>query len=138
MRVYCDTSALIKRMVLEDESMALTDALDTYNRNGDVLCASTLAWVEMSRALRDVSDTGHAEVAGDVEDAMSGVHEQFFTPAVTALARRVRPNRLRSLDAIHVASALVLDADVVLTYDDRLAEACVENGLRVATPGREE
>jgi len=54
---------------------------------------------------------------------------------VTALARRVRPDRLRSLDAIHLASALVIDADVVLTYDERLARACADNGLRVATPG---
>jgi hypothetical protein len=54
---------------------------------------------------------------------------------VVALARRLRPPVLRTLDAIHLASALLLDADVVLTYDARLAEACVENGLVVAAPG---
>ena len=42
---------------------------------------------------------------------------------------------LRSLDAIHLASALLLEADVVLTYDKRLAAACIEGGLAVAAPG---
>lgn len=134
MRIYCDTSALLKRVVLEGESMALMAALDKHHGDGAVLCSSSLAWVEVSRALRNLSGTGHAEVATDVENAMSGVHEQLFGPSVVALARRVRPDRLRSLDAIHLASALLIDADLVLTYDTRLAAACTENGLRVAAP----
>ncbi|MGH3613322.1 MAG: hypothetical protein ACRDRK_12170 [Pseudonocardia sp.] len=56
-------------------------------------------------------------------------------PEVVSLARRVSPDALRSLDAIHLASALLVDADLVSTYDGRLALACEENGLAVAKPG---
>jgi uncharacterized protein len=42
---------------------------------------------------------------------------------------------LRSLDAIHLLSALLLDADIMLTYDQRLAAACIDGGLAVAAPG---
>jgi hypothetical protein len=51
-----------------------------------------------------------------------------------SLARRIEPNLLRSLDAIHLATAVLLDADTVLTYDDRLAEAARYNGLTVSAP----
>lgn len=54
---------------------------------------------------------------------------------VVALARRVSPAALRSPDAIHLASALLLDASVVLTYDQHLAAACIDGGLAVVTPG---
>jgi predicted nucleic acid-binding protein len=44
--------------------------------------------------------------------------------------------RLRSLDAIHLAAALSLGAEAVLTYDDRLAEAARGLGMTVLSPGR--
>ena len=49
---------------------------------------------------------------------------------------RLNPNRLRSLDAIHLASAMLLDADLLITYDDRMADAGQRIGLRCAAPGR--
>jgi predicted nucleic acid-binding protein len=62
------------------------------------------------------------------------VAERPVTGEVVALARRLGPSSLRSLDAIHLASALAVDADVVLTYDDRLAEAVESHGLRTLAP----
>jgi hypothetical protein len=41
---------------------------------------------------------------------------------------------LRSLDAIHLATAVLFDVDVVLTYDERLAMAARHNGLAVSAP----
>ena len=48
------------------------------------------------------------------------------------------PAQVRSLDAIHLATAQLLgeDLDQVITYDDRMAEAAATNGLRVVQPGR--
>jgi uncharacterized protein len=43
---------------------------------------------------------------------------------------------LRSLDAIHLATAILLDVDEVLAYDERLIEACRHNGLITVSPGR--
>lgn len=138
MRVYCDSSALIKRVVREAESAILVTALAAHHAAADVLVASSLASVEVARALRARLCAGPAEVAGHVDDALSGVAEYPVGPQVLGLARRVNPNALRSLDAIHLATALLLDADLVLTYDDRLAESCRENALAVACPGRAE
>lgn len=67
---------------------------------------------------------------------MSGVAEHPVVDEVVSLGQRLDPNRLRSLDAIHVASAMLLDADLLITYDDRMADAGQRNGLRCAAPGR--
>ena len=42
---------------------------------------------------------------------------------------------IRTLDAVHLASALRLDPDAVVAYDRRLLEAAAEQGLAVASPG---
>jgi uncharacterized protein len=134
MRVYVDSSALIKRVVAERESAALVEALDAHHGGGDLLLSSSLAWIEVSRALRSRYHHRLSRVAADVDAALSGVAEHPMAPEVVSLARRINPDPLRSLDAIHLASALLVDADVVLTYDDRLGRACDENGLVVTTP----
>jgi hypothetical protein len=42
---------------------------------------------------------------------------------------------LRTLGAIRLATAIVLDVDEVVVYDNRLIEACQSDGLTTATPG---
>ncbi len=135
MRVYLDSSAVLKRVLAEAESADLVAVLDQHHAEGDVLVSSSLAWIEVARALRSLHHATLAEVAGEVDTALSGVAEHPLVAEVVALARRVNPAVLRSLDAIHLASALLLDAGIVLTYDQRLAAACTEGGLAVAAPG---
>lgn len=139
MRVYVDSSALIKRVVDEAESDALEAALARYAADHDALVSSSLAWVEVSRALRvrlDGSTYGEATIQEAVEDALSGVAERQITGDVVSLARRIGPSLLRPLDAIHLATAILLDVDEVVAYDDRLVDACRRNGLRTTMPGR--
>lgn len=136
MRVYLDSSAIIKRVVAEPQSDALVSAVDRHHTQGDLLVSSSLAWVEVARALRRRVGAGFVDIAADVESALSGVAEHPVAAEVVSLARRVRPHVLCSLDAVHLASALLVDADLLLTYDDRLAVACVDNGLAVTSPGR--
>lgn len=59
-----------------------------------------------------------------------------LTPAVCEDAGRLDPPGLRSLDAIHLAAALDLGDDLegLVTYDDRLAEAAVSNGVAAVAP----
>jgi uncharacterized protein len=133
-RVYLDSSAVIKRVVPEAESPALIDALDVHHAQTDLLVSSSLAWIETARALRRLRPGRPSWVAREVEAALSGVAEHPITPEVLSLARRVGPDGLRSLDAIHLASAVLVDADLVLTYDDRLAAGCAEVGLVVRAP----
>ncbi|RIQ37380.1 type II toxin-antitoxin system VapC family toxin [Jiangella rhizosphaerae] len=134
MRVYVDSSALLKRAVREAESDALEQALEDHVENGDAIVTSTLAGLEIGRALLRVAE-GPA-VQNGVDDALAGIAERHITEDVVGLARRLRPPVLRSLDAIHLATALVLDADLMITYDHRLADACRHHTLRVAAPGR--
>lgn len=137
MRVYLDSSALLKRVIAEEDSAALVAAVHAHYRRGDLLVSSSLAWVEVARALRTRDQRPLPAVSSDVDDALSGVAEHPIGPEVVALARRVNPDAMRSLDAIHTASAMLLDADLVVTYDGRLAAACAANGLAVSAPAPE-
>jgi len=135
MRVYFDSSALIKRVVAEDESDDLADFLDAHYEQGDLLASSSLAWVEVSRVV--LARVKAPAIAGDLIDgAMSGIDERPMTAEVVSVARRIEPIVLRSLDALHLATAVLIDADLVVTYDERLADACRRNALAVASPGR--
>ena len=135
MKVYVDSSALIKRAVAERESEAVEEALEQHVEAQDALVSSTLAWIEIGRALRARLDReDHDVVIEAIDDALSGIAERPITADVVSLARRIEPNVLRSLDAIHLATAVLLDADTVMTYDDRLAGAARHNGLTVSAP----
>ena len=135
MRLYFDSSALIKRVIAEDESSDLVEYLDAHYDEGDLLASSSLAWVEVSRAV--LARVKSPADAGDLIDtAMSGVDERPMNAEVVSIARRIEPLVLRSLDALHLATAVLIDADVVVTYDDRLADACRRNALAVESPGR--
>lgn len=134
MRVYLDSSALLKRAFAEPESLALIRAVRGYVDDGTALVASSLAWVEVSRAVRAADNDKHLEVDDVVDTALSGVLEKPITAEVVALARRLRPSTLRSLDAIHLASALLLDVDVLLAYDRRLIDAAGDHRIRTLSP----
>ncbi len=137
MIVYVDSSALIKRVVAEPESEALDLALAGHVADQDVLVSSSLAWVEVERALRSiVSSDPHFDVGESARVAMSGVAERVIGADVVSLARRIEPPVLRTLDAIHLATAVLLDADLVITYDDRLTAAARRNSLDVVAPAQ--
>jgi predicted nucleic acid-binding protein len=121
--------------VAEAESETLEQVLERHVEAADALVSSTLAWIEISRALRARLDgQGQDVVTEAIDDALAGVAERAITPDVVSLARRIEPNVLRSLDAIHLATAVLLDVDAVLTYDERLAMAARHNGVAVSAP----
>ena len=128
---YIDSSALVKLVVPEPETSALE--ADLAHREG--LVASQLAALECRRAIRRVASK---RAFAAVDDMLEAVLLMNITPAVLQAAARLDPPLLRSLDAIHVATALAThDPDLeVITYDDRLAAAAAANGLRVVRPGR--
>lgn len=134
-RFYVDSSALIKRVVDEAESDALEEELSFGVERGHVLIASSVAWVEVTRALRSrlgFENPDGIRLLTDV--ALSGISEGVMDGAVVALARRLSPVTLTSADAIHLATAVLLDADVVIAYDRRLIEGARELGLRTRSP----
>jgi uncharacterized protein len=132
-RIYVDSSALIKRAIEEPESDALDETLEAHVAADDVLVASSLAWVEVTRAIRAAAQPEN-DINDLIESALSGVAERPITADVVSLARRISPESLRSLDAIHLATAVLLDADLIVTYDNRLEAAARFNGLAVDRP----
>jgi predicted nucleic acid-binding protein len=134
-RVYVDSSALLKRVLAEGESAALKASLHDLVGQGAALVASSLAWVEVSRAVRaSVSGRAGVDVDAFSDQALSGILERPISAEVVALARRLQPAVLRSLDAIHLASAMLLDVDLTIAYDLRLAEAARHHGMKVWSP----
>ena len=129
MAFYIDTSALVKLVVAEAETAALRAWLEAPGRE---LVVCDLARTELMRAVRRAVP-GRALQAREVLDAVVLLH---VTPAVFEHAGRLAPSGLRSLDAIHLAAALDLgdDLDGLVTYDDRLADAAVSNGVAVVAP----
>ena len=136
MRIYLDSSALLKRVIHEPSSEQLRAELRAFVNAQATLMASQLASIEVSRAVRVRFGIGYAAAADIVDKAMSGVAQYPMEDEVVNLGKRIDPNALRSLDAIHVASAMLLDADLLITYDKRMADAGQHNGLRCSAPGR--
>jgi uncharacterized protein len=125
---YLDSSALVKIIVREPESVALRRFL----RTAPVHASSALATTEVLRAIR------RADPA-----AMTRAHEALGRVVVLGLTHDVLidaglldPPELRTLDAIHLAAAKGLRGDLaaVVTYDDRMAAAAVRLGLPVEVP----
>jgi predicted nucleic acid-binding protein len=126
---YFDTSALVKLVVAEPESQALRSWSQEVNRD---LVACDFVRTELMRAVRRVVPDRVLQ-ARKVLDSVILVE---VTAAVFEDAGRLDPASLRSLDAIHLAAALDLGDDLegLVTYDDRLAEAAIANGVAVVAP----
>lgn len=127
--VYVDASALVKVVVVEAESSAVRAYFASRPRQ----VSSVLVRVELGRAVarRPVVDLGVISLALDQLSLLD------LDAAVIARALTIGPPELRTLDAIHLASALELgtDLEAVVTYDARLAAAARAAGLSVVSPG---
>jgi len=98
--------------------------------------SSTLAWIEVTRTIRSrLDDEPPAEVIQLIENAVAGIAECPITEQVSDIARRLGPSTLRSLDAIHLATATLVGADLVCAYDTRLLTSASELGFRTISPG---
>lgn len=127
--LYLDSSAIVKTIVEEPESRALRRFL----RRRATHVASALARVEVARAIGRVESSALPRARDALEKL---VIVELATPLLET-AGRLAPLSLRSLDAIHVASALTIASqlEAFVTYDMRLADAAAAAGLRVVSPG---
>ncbi len=133
--IYLDTSGAMKLVRLEAHSDDLSRWLK--ERRGMPVLSSVLIEVELMRATRR-SAPGRTARAADV---LHGIGVVTLSPSVIARAVAYDDPDLRSLDAIHLATAEhvvsvtheVLEAFVA--YDERLADAARLVGLPVAAPG---
>lgn len=126
-RWYLDTSAALKLIIEERESAALAAVVDAEAPD---LVACLLLETELRRAVhRDESLT--QELASGFLDGI-GLYE--LPPSLFPEAGLLASPRLRSLDALHLAAAIRIGVDCVLTYDHRMAEAARDLGIAVLAP----
>jgi uncharacterized protein len=126
---YIDTSAIVKLVSVESETAALHDWVAAKVPE---LVASDLLRTEL---LRTVRRSGSAQQL-DVDDGLAAVDLLPVTAAILSAAAVIEPVGLRSLDAVHLATAIDLqdDCEGIITYDDRLAEAARQHDLAVVAP----
>jgi hypothetical protein len=132
---YVDASALVKTILDEEGSGALTAYLD-----GEELVSSELVLTEVPRALRRVAASrSGVDLESRLRRAVKQIDVISLRPVEEALlvgAGMLAEPALRSLDAIHVATALhVYPIHAFVTYDKRQAAVARLVGLRTVAPG---
>ncbi len=127
-RVYLDASAAVKLVVREAESRSLKQ----FMRDRTTRMSSRVLTVELLRAVRRAGPTS----AGQAQSLLDVMELVELNAVIASRAAALEPAGLRSLDAIHLASALELgeELDAFITYDARQAAAARELGLPVASP----
>jgi predicted nucleic acid-binding protein len=125
---YLDASAIIKLVVDEAE----TTALRTYLRRRRQRVSSALARTEVIRALTPLG----VDRVRRGREVLATISLIRVSDRVLDAAGAILPAELRSLDAIHLATAQQLAGEVAsfVTYDERLASAAAAHGFRVAQP----
>ena len=128
--IYVDTSAFVKLIWQEDESNALQAYLTDEQAE---LVSSVLLVVETRRAVQREAPARMPRA----DLLLAAVGQVGIGPAVVESASRLPEPMLRSLDAIHLATAMVLgdELEAVISYDTRLTDAALSHGLAVVVPG---
>jgi hypothetical protein len=128
--IYLDSAAIVKLVHAEAESAALRAWLDDRTDTGWI--SSVLAEIESFRALARYAP----EAAARLPAVLDQVDLIPLDPPVRILAQAPRPATVRSLDAIHLGTALhtrhVLTS--FITYDKRLLDAALAAGLPAEAP----
>ena len=127
--VYLDSSAIVKLVVPEPESAALRRRLA---KEPDWV-SSALAHVEVLRAMRRREAT--VRELDEAQELLARIALAPVDDSILGVAARIEPSALRSLDAIHVATALSLfGLDAFVTYDVRQLAAAIVAGLPAVSP----
>jgi predicted nucleic acid-binding protein len=132
--IYLDSSAIVKLIKIEPESRVLADWL---NERNEAPVTSVLAEVEVPRALRRSAPARLAVMPV----VLARIVRIDMDASVRAAAGAYVTDALRSLDAVHLATAEVLVAAgksvrAFVTYDVRQAAAVRDVGIPVEAPGR--
>jgi predicted nucleic acid-binding protein len=127
--LYLDASAVAKIRLDEPGSRELVAVVGAATG----LATSIITLIEVPRAVARVRSP---LTDGEARALFDGMAIIGLDRTITAKAAALAPPALRTLDAIHLASALELGADLeaFVTYDRRLAEAAAAAELPVTSP----
>ncbi len=129
--IYMDSAAAVKLIYPEPESKALREWLGERVKRR--MLSSTLIEVETHRTIRRVAPERLTMIA----PCLANIIRIEMDVAVRGVAAQIGDRHLRSLDAIHLATAMQLGAVIehFVTYDKRLLAAATAMGMPVACPG---
>lgn len=130
--LYLDASAIVKLIAEEPESAELIEAV-----TDERLVSSELAIAEVPRAIRRIEHPDLVELIARADAVLATLALVPIGREVLTIAGAFTMPTLRALDAIHVASSLLLDdLGLFVSYDARQLRAAAEAGLAIASPGR--
>ena len=126
--VYLDSSAIVKLIVREPE----TAALRRYVRRRRPLVASALARAEVCRAVLPLGDAALKRARA----VLAHIDLVRISDRVLTRAGTIKPSDVRTLDAIHLATASLLADSLTrfVCYDSRLSRAAESHGWTVDAP----
>ena len=129
--IYLDTSAMVKLVAAERESAELIDWLN--GRAEEALATCAIGHIELVRAARRIGNPT-VLAAQRLADAIDTL---LLTDSIAAMARTIGPPELRTLDALHLATAAAYRGRIsaFCAYDGRLLGAAQAEELPVAAPG---
>jgi predicted nucleic acid-binding protein len=125
---YLDSSAIVKLAVAEPESAALR----RYLRRRKPYVSSALARAEVARAMLPLGQLAQRRA----DAVLTRLDLVRISDTILRAAGSLTPDELRTLDAIHLATAQQLGTDLgrVVTYDARMGDAAQHLGFDVAAP----
>ena len=141
MIAYLDTSAIVKLLVRDESG---TDVVGDLWEAADAVFTSRIAQPEGRAALASARRAGRltkTELTRAKQELARVLAEvavvELVAPLAEAAGEIAERFELRALDAVHLASALVVAEEdtVVVTWDQELATAASGAGLGVAPPG---
>jgi uncharacterized protein len=127
---YADTSAVIKLLAEETHSRAFAAFYDAHADAEWV--SSALLRIEVTRAVTRAMPA----LLPDARELLLAFSTIAIDDDVIEAAISEPDRALRSLDAIHLATARILgpDLDAIVSYDDRLVKAATDAGLTTVVP----
>ena len=131
MILYVDTSAAMKLLVQEAESEALAEFLEQSRR---AAAATLVASLLLHTELHCAANWRLAEVDRDAVAALLSTQALVDVERSDLLTGPLLPGRLRSADALHLATALRVGADAMVVYNRELAAATEGAGIDVLSP----
>lgn len=128
--IYLDTSATVKLVAAEEESAALIDWLNAHS--DESLATSAVGHIELIRAAARIGPNAVALA----RDVASTIDTLVLTDAIASAAATTSPTELRTLDAIHLATAHIhrKALSAFCAYDRRLLSAAQSQGLPIVSP----
>jgi predicted nucleic acid-binding protein len=127
--LYLDSSAFVKLAVEDAETAALRQHL---SERGSRRVSSALLRTESLRAVRHLG----SDALATVREGLRRIDLVTIDDRILDAAGTLEPRVLRTLDAIHLATAIAVgdDLETILTYDDRMVEAARLLGLATSSP----